>query len=337
MLRLFSIVSQIVLVLVFMIVIAGSVVRATGSGMGCPDWPKCFGRLIPPTSVDQVTWASGKSFDEGEMIVYNDALYTANEDLTAGDEFDISNWDKYTKHDYAIYNPMHTWIEFMNRLLAPTSGFPAMIMLGLSVLLWLKQKRRDLFWLSFGVVFFMGVEAWLGKVVVDGNLIPGHISMHMGGTFIIIALLQRNIYLSKPDRKPVLTGHKFRWATIGLLALLLLQTFLGTQVREGVDELLGAGVDRGILIGELDVWFYIHRSFSILITLLVGYMVWRNWKEYKMTLGWILAILILVTIIVGIVLSYASIPAFFQPIHLWLTVLTFMTLVGILGRTKVSR
>src|ERR1700674_1437362 len=38
------------LALLTLIVLTGAAVRLTGSGLGCPDWPKCYGKALPPIS-----------------------------------------------------------------------------------------------------------------------------------------------------------------------------------------------------------------------------------------------------------------------------------------------
>ena len=125
--------TRVAMAMTFLVVLAGSVVRMTGSGMGCPDWPKCFGHLIPPTEMDQVIWKPDTDFKKGMMIVQGDRLLVAQSDLRTSSEFWAENWAPYTRHDYAIFNAFHTWTEYINRLIGALAGLPILIIFLLSL------------------------------------------------------------------------------------------------------------------------------------------------------------------------------------------------------------
>ena len=79
------------LISIYLLILAGAIVRSTGSGMGCPDWPKCFGRYIPPTQASELPF----NYQE----IYKEKL-----------------------HGQVEFNPTKTWIEYLNRLLGALTG-----------------------------------------------------------------------------------------------------------------------------------------------------------------------------------------------------------------------
>ncbi len=174
-------------ILVLLVIFAGSMVRMTGSGMGCPDWPKCFGYLIPPTTEKDVFWKSNFNYKKGVMILRDEKFYSSKIDFLSSNEFISSNWLEYTKHDYNEFSVMNTWFEFINRFIGAIAGLSTLIMFLFSFN-FLKTKPVVSI-MSFIVVLSMLFQAWLGKLVVDSNLSPYKITVHMLMAIVILSLI----------------------------------------------------------------------------------------------------------------------------------------------------
>ncbi|MFZ9778018.1 MAG: COX15/CtaA family protein [Schleiferiaceae bacterium] len=332
------------IVLNLLVMLAGSVVRMTGSGMGCPDWPKCFGLAVPPTRVEQVTWSPSGTYAQGQMVLHDGAFWVAQADHAPQPAFSAELWQKFTRHDYATFNPVHTWIEFINRLLGVLLGIPVLLAAALSA----RYVRSHPWWLitMLGVLFTLAFEAWLGKVVVDGNLVPHHITYHMLGAYVLLALLtvlfrnvhslaEQNLWRSEPpaaasDLRPLILG----FAT--LAGLLLVQTVLGTSVREGVDELVhqwGFDAPRDGWVGQLEPGILIHRSFSLLLLGLAYWLYRRSagLAGLRARAGLVLLILS-AEAAVGATLFYLDLPRSLQPVHLLLSAAAWMVLVDAVAK-----
>ncbi len=314
---------------VFMVIIAGSIVRMTGSGMGCPDWPKCFGHLIPPTEKSQLLWKPHHPFHEGQIIIKNEHLEVAVSDFTSGSTYTPENWKIYTKHDYAEFNAYHTWVEFINRLFGMLSGISVFIMAVIGTFLaffrYKKYKKRILFtaWLS---VFLIGVAAWLGAVVVYTVLDPLMITIHMITSIFIIADLLYLLKITQKQPKKIRYDKHFKQLMTASFVITFLQIVLGTRVRQFVDtqvDLFGYDMPAKWL-ADPNWAFFVHREFSIIILVLNAYLWWRN-KKMKLghqNMNRIMG-LILIEIVIGIAMYYFDFPFLSQPLHLLIALLLF--------------
>lgn len=319
----FPTIAKTALVLVYLVIVAGALVRMTGSGMGCPDWPKCFGYYIPPTDLKELTWAPNRVFEKGQVIIKDETLLVAKDNFTTQTSFDASHWEKYTKHDYAIFNPLHTWIEYINRLFGALAGIACFIMAVASFKFWNENKKISL--LSWLVVVMMGFQAWLGAKVVYSVLNPIKITIHMVMALVIVAVILYIIQLARPKLAAVRYNTKFKNVLLFSLLLTLIQIAIGTQVRQFVDEQIKNGLTESILwLQNPAVIFYVHRSFSIVVLLTNIYLYVRN---TKLGLGfsktkWVL-LLIGFEIITGIAMAYFDFPVGSQAIHLVIASILF--------------
>ena len=308
---------QIAIISVYLIFLAGSVVRMTGSGMGCPDWPKCFGYYIPPTSEEQITWKPNSEFKKGFIIIKDETLFVAEKNIKTASEFNQDNWANYTKHNYAKFNKYHSWTEYINRLSSVLAGFVFLFLIYGATKFWKTDKRIPL--LAYTAFFLMLVEAWLGKTVVDTHLKPAIITIHMVIGLIIIALLLQLKFINSNRKRIYRYNAVFNKLLIVSVIFSLIQIALGTQVRQFIDEqvkLFGfENKDYSLMNPSLK--FYFHRSFTIAIVLVNLGMFYMNQVKklgYKLV-NWIVFLIFLETV-TGVLMYYAEFPLGTQATHL---------------------
>lgn len=294
--RRFRLLAATTVAAVYFLILVGGIVRASGSGMGCPDWPKCFGRWIPPTHESQLP----ANYQE----IYGHRGY--------GD---------------APFNAVKTWIEYVNRLIGVVIGLLIFATLLAAFVFW--RRDRAIVWLSLAAFVLVGFQGWLGSVVVSTNLAPWMVTVHMLVALVIVALLIYVLVRSQRETAPDAPAARepdgaLRWGFALVLALSLVQIVLGTQVRERVDEVAATGAERASWIEQLGGVYAGHRAFAAVVVAANLALIW--WLRRSGALGiehrarrrLALAVvgLLLVEAAVGVLLSALALPPFLQPIHL---------------------
>lgn len=202
---------------VTVLVFVGAIVRTSGAGLGCPDWPTCWGELIPPYKVEQV---NQKKLEESLPRFKRKAK-------ALGRDPDSITVDSLMDE----FNGAHTYIEFVNRLFA----LPVILSTIVLMVKALRRKtlpsvvRKSAVW-SFILVI---VNAVLGAAVVYSGLKTGFITAHMVAAFILTFLLVYIVWAGVPEggRRRVIPGAG-KTAVGVLLALVLIEGLMGSQIRE---------------------------------------------------------------------------------------------------------
>jgi cytochrome c oxidase assembly protein subunit 15 len=302
----------VVLILIFLVVFAGSFVRMSGSGMGCPDWPKCFGKWVPPTELTELPADYREAYllkRQKKVEKFCAFLQKVGLDQTA----------EKIKNDPSVYveeafNARKTWIEYINRLAGFLAGNTMLFSFGWLLLFY--RKRKWLLLTGFNLIL-MGIEAWFGSIVVATNLVPWTITIHLFLALVIIGLQLFFIHELTNKKRPDLPKQKsFRLLSWLILLITFYQMFLGTQVREAIDTLVKKGYTRAEWIEQLGLPFFIHRSFSWLVLILLVYLFWQNRQKWHYSRINVAFYLLAAELCTGVALAYADMPGLVQTAHL---------------------
>lgn len=311
---------------VYFLILVGGIVRSTGSGMGCPDWPKCFGSWVPPTDVSQLP--------EDYLEVYKHQRIEKNQRLAG--YLDKLGFDKVadaifshpSQYIETEFNVTKTWIEYINRLVGALIG----IFIFLTVVYARPYLKSDkaVFYLALGSLVLVGFQGWLGSIVVSTNLLPVTITIHMALALVLVAMLQYAVTRASKDSITVKYNYMPKiGAGMWLLAILTFgQILIGTQVREEVDLIssMTGGANRETWVDQLGVSFYVHRTFSILLVALHVYVALQLYKLQNRQLSKLTNVMLMLVgaeIVFGIIMAYFAIPPVLQPLHLTFAALLF--------------
>lgn len=266
------------------LIFVGGLARAAGAGLGCPDWPRCFGSWIPPTSVEQLP-----------------------------SQFDPSQ-----------FNVVKMWIEYVNRLVGVIIGLLIIATAALSFryrkskpqITWASVA-------SLVLVIYQGwLGGQVVRSALDEWLITLHMLLAMViVNLLIYATFKAFTEHLSYTISDAIRRHLF-WVTGILLLAALIQMVIGTQVREAIDAVVKANpdLDRSLWLERVGFIDHLHRSTSWSLVLLGAYLGWVMNKFSLATpimkTGYGIILLIILQVILGIGLAYMGMPAAFQVLHL---------------------
>lgn len=322
--------NLITIAVTLLLILAGGIVRSTGSGMGCPDWPKCFDRYIPPTSVSQLP-PDYKEKYVAERVAKNERFAKTLDKMGKGHLADSIRNDKSILQP-ETFNVAKTWTEYLNRLMGAITGF---LLLGLAVLSFAyKGKTNRIIVLSVANLIVVGFQAWLGSIVVSTNLMPWVVTVHMLLALVILGILVYTYdYATQLHKKTTVIMGQVVWLKVLIfisIVLTITQIVLGTEVREAIDA-----ISKQMLYNGRDSWvskvgdvFSYHRDLAMLV-LVINIIIYKlvkdkfNGKAIALRVGSSIGIVLIIQIVTGLLLANFGLPPYAQALHILFSTFLF--------------
>jgi cytochrome c oxidase assembly protein subunit 15 len=274
----------------YVLILVGGLVRASGAGLGCPDWPRCFGSWIPPASAAELPAP-----------------------------FDVSQ-----------FNPTLMWTEYLNRLLGVAVGFLIFATLISAIrhhrrvpgILWPTVAAFLLTgfqgWLG-GRVVAHELAAWIVTVHLIVALVI--VSLLVYATLYAFHRTDASGAALPPPRIDVPAQRRLVWVTGAVIAVTLAQVALGAQVRGRVDAALDAGTPRTAALGTVGDYDRWHRDTaavvvggSVLLLLLV--VTQTRVPRAVARVAYITAGFVGLQVAIGLTMAYLGLTPALQVAHL---------------------
>lgn len=254
--------TALTLFLTFDLVVFGAFTRLTDSGLGCPDWPGCYGEASP---------------------------LGAHADIHAAQTAAPGGPVSFSK----------AWIEMIHRYLAMTVGVLILVMAAVS---WLERARLPFspLWPTATLIWVV-VQGLFGKYTVTLKLYPLVVTAHLVGGLILLALLAHQ-HAAFVNRPLLLPGRLRALVLAAMAALALQVTLGGwvstnyavlactgfpacnghwwpeMDVAHGFTLLRGLG-EGGLTHAALVAIHMVHRMFAGVVVFVLGGLAWALWRS----------------------------------------------------------
>jgi cytochrome c oxidase assembly protein subunit 15 len=301
--------------LAFVVIALGAWTRLVDAGLGCPDWPGCYGFVVFPTNEAEIALAEAR----------------------------------YPTFPYDINKAIP---EVVHRYFAAALGFLAIIMVYYS---FKQNENKNIRRWTIGLLIFICCQGLFGYLTVSLLLLPIIVTAHLFGGFTTLTLFFLIFLMSgKFDILEKMAIPKLKTIAGIALIVLLFQIFLGVWTSTNYASLACADfptcqgtympemdfkngfnlyqeVGPNYLYGLLDnpsrvAIHYSHRVSAILVTLVFLILISKLWFSNAAPLASTIGILLLTQISLGIINVVYVLPLYVAIAHNLVAALLLLTI-----------